>query len=231
MTPPPTTTTRAREGRDGADVDVDMDRQHTRVTECATTSLMARPERVLFVENEDSFSWNVVDRLPVARARVRVVAGRDARLVARSLDEAELVVIGPGPQDPHRAPHLARLVHDAAARALPLLGVCLGHQALGVAFGAVLARATPTHGKRDAVRFAGARLFPGFDGDVEVMRYHSLALAAVPAPLRVVAATADGLCMAIEHATLPMAGVQFHPDSFGTPRGEEMLRAFFEAAL
>jgi len=185
--------------------------------------------RVVFLENDDSFSWNVVDRLPMGRADIRVVPGRSA--LARSaldLDGADALVVGPGPTDPVRA-GLVEVVRIAAARGLPMLGVCLGHQALGLAFGARLVRVTPTHGKRSVARFGPSRFFRGFEGPQTVMRYHSLALADVRAPLVVVAATEDGVPMAIEHATLPLAGVQFHPDSFGTPRGAELLAGFFEA--
>jgi anthranilate synthase/aminodeoxychorismate synthase-like glutamine amidotransferase len=178
---------------------------------------------LLFVENNDSFSWNVLERLPFPREAVRVVSAADA---LRSLDGITEVVVGPGPMDPVRA-GLIPLVHEVARRGLPFLGVCLGHQALGLAFDAELTRVTPAHGKRAVARFEASRRWPTIQGDVEVMRYHSLALAQVKSPLRVVASLDDGTVMAIEHESLPMAGVQFHPDSFGTPRGE----AFFRGAL
>ena len=182
--------------------------------------------RVLFLENQDSFSWNVVDRLPFERSQVRLVPGAGA--TAALLDGCDALVIGPGPMDPVRA-GLLPVVHAAMERRLPTLGICLGHQAIGLALGARLARAHPAHGRVSVVTFTPSRLFPGFRGPVPVMRYHSLALESVVAPLCVVARTEDGVVMAVEHATLPLAGVQFHPDSFGTPRGEELLRSFFEA--
>ncbi len=181
--------------------------------------------RVLFLENEDSFSWNVVDRLPCGRDEVAIVPGREA---AAALDTADVLVIGPGPTDPVRA-GLVDVVRAAVARGLPTLGVCLGHQAIGLAFGARLVRTAPRHGKRSVATFRGARLFGDFEGPHTVMRYHSLALADVVPPLRVVADSEDGVVMAVEHDTLPVAGVQFHPDSFGTPRGAEMIAAFFRA--
>ena len=125
---------------------------------------------------------------------------------------------------------LVGAVRAVAAARRPLLGICLGHQALGLAFGARLIRSAPVHGKVSTVHFAPSRLFPGIAGPEPVMRYHSLALADVAPPLRVVAATDDGLPMAIEHESLPMAGLQFHPDSYATPHGREMIAAFFEAA-
>jgi anthranilate/para-aminobenzoate synthase component II len=89
----------------------------------------------------------------------------------------------------------------------------------------------PMHGKRSTALFSPSRCFPGVVGPHTVMRYHSLALAALPAPLRVVAATPDGVPMAIEHASLPLAGLQFHPDSYATPQGAGMLAAFFHATV
>jgi anthranilate synthase/aminodeoxychorismate synthase-like glutamine amidotransferase len=180
--------------------------------------------RIVFLENEDSFSWNVIDRLPCARSAITVVAGREAGEDA--LAGADALVVGPGPTDPVRA-GLVGIVRVAAQRRLPTLGICLGHQAIGLAFGARLVRTTPMHGKQSAVTFSGSRFFTAFDGPQQAMRYHSLALADVALPLRVTAQTDDGIPMAIEHATLPMAGLQFHPDSFATPRGGEMIAAFF----
>lgn len=186
--------------------------------------------RVLFIENDDSFSWNVIDRLPVPRHEVRVVSGRARDELRRAYPETELVVLGPGPLDPVRA-GVVEVVEETLARDLPLLGICLGHQALGLAFGARLARSSPKHGVRERVEFTSSRLFPAFEGPVEVMRYHSLALVDVPPELSIVARADDGVVMAIEHRTKPLAGLQFHPDSFATPRGRELMDSFFARAL
>ncbi len=199
------------------------------LTGVARSYSIAAPVRPVFVENHDSFSWNVIDRLPFPRERLTLVDGRDPAAVRAAVEEADALVIGPGPLDPLRLPALPEAVLRAAARRIPTLGICLGHQAIGVAFGARLVRAAPVHGKRSTIRFAGSRFFAGFEGPLAVMRYHSLALAEVAPPLRITA-EADGLPMAVEHETLPIAGLQFHPDSFGTDRGEELLGAFFEAA-
>ncbi|MEK7667706.1 MAG: aminodeoxychorismate/anthranilate synthase component II [Gemmatimonadota bacterium] len=184
--------------------------------------------RVLFLENQDSFSWNLIESLPCDRGDVRVRPGRDAAADPLLLDGVDAVVIGPGPTDPVRA-GIVEVVRAAAAARLPLLGICLGHQALGLAFGARLARATPTHGKTSTAVFLPSRLFPGIAGPYEVMRYHSLALADVAPPLRVIAETAAGVPMAIEHDALPLAGLQFHPDSYATLSGRAMVAAFFAA--
>ncbi|MCC6522471.1 MAG: aminodeoxychorismate/anthranilate synthase component II [Polyangiaceae bacterium] len=193
---------------------------------------MSRPVpiamHVLFLENEDSFSWNVVDRLPVGREAVTIASGRTVARAPERLRACDAVVVGPGPTDPVRA-GLVELVRFAAAEQKPLLGICLGHQAIGLAFGARLVRSTPCHGKTARADFQPSRFFAAFRGPHTVMRYHSLSLAEVVAPLHIVAATEDGIPMAIEHATLPIAGLQFHPDSYATPEGERMLASFFEA--
>lgn len=175
---------------------------------------------LLFVENNDSFSWNVLDLLPFAPEAMRVVSTHEAM---SALDEGVTrVVLGPGPMDPLRT-GLVPFVQEVAARRLPFLGVCLGHQALALAFGATLHRAAPAHGKRSVARFGTSRTWPAVNGPVDIMRYHSLSVRDVTAPLRVVASLDDGTVMALEHESLPMAGVQFHPDSFATPRGREFV--------
>ncbi len=183
--------------------------------------------RVVFVENHDSFSWNVIDLLPVERSELTLVHASTARA---ALDQADLLVIGPGPMDPVRV-GLVDLVHDAARRGLPTLGVCLGHQAIGLAFGATLTRTLPTHGKREVITFRKSKSLPDVDGAREVMRYHSLSLTQVRAPLEVIATATDGTVMALEHQSLPMLGLQFHPDSFGTPQGRELVQAFWAQHL
>lgn len=194
---------------------------------------MKRPEgkgswRLLFLENRDSFSWNVLDCLPFCRDGIRVRDGHAAGLDPCALDGFDAVVIGPGPTDPVRA-GLVGVVREAARRNLPLLGVCLGHQAIGLAFEATLVRTRPAHGVSCTATFRPSRLFPGIEGPQVVMRYHSLSLEGVSPPLRVVATADNGIPMALEHETLPIAGLQFHPDSYGTPRGAEMIAAFFQA--
>jgi anthranilate synthase/aminodeoxychorismate synthase-like glutamine amidotransferase len=185
--------------------------------------------RVLFVENDDSFSLNVVESLPVDRGDVVLRPGREVARDLASLDGVDLVVVGPGPTDPVRA-GIVGVVQAAAGRRLPLLGICLGHQALGLAFGAKLIRVPPVHGKPSAIVFSRSRLFPSFVGRQTMMRYHSLALTGIETPLHVIAQTDDGIAMAIEHEALPMAGLQFHPDSFASPQGEELIADFFGSA-
>ena len=184
--------------------------------------------RLLFLENEDSFTWNVIDALPFERHEVCIRSGREAAQDRGALDGFGAVVIGPGPTDPRRA-GIANIVGAAAQARMPFLGICLGCQALGLAFGANLVRTHPTHGQTSTIIFEPSRLFPDFLGPQTVMRYHSLSLTAVSAPLRVIARTTDLIPMAIEHESLPIAGLQFHPDSYATPRGREMIAGFFRA--
>lgn len=181
-----------------------------------------RNVRVVFVENRDSFSFNLLDLLPFERHDVNVVEGNTER-TSTALEGAELLIIGPGPMDPQRV-GLVRLVELAANRSLPTLGICLGHQAIGLAFGAQLVRSTPSHGKKATAQFRHSTRF--LDGEFEVMRYHSLSLREVKSPLTVVASLEDGTVMAVEHAQLPIAGLQFHPDSHGTPEGRRLVEAF-----
>lgn len=185
--------------------------------------------RVLFLENHDSFSWNVIDALPVERNEITIVNLNPTQALGHStLGDYDCLVIGPGPTDPIRA-GLIDIVKQAATLKMPSLGICLGHQAIGLAFGAQLIRTHPVHGKRSQITFSKSRLFPYTNGTRLVMRYHSLSLADVHKPLRVVATTKDGIPMAIEHESLPLAGLQFHPDSYATDHGRQMLTDFFEA--
>jgi anthranilate/para-aminobenzoate synthase component I/anthranilate/para-aminobenzoate synthase component II len=175
--------------------------------------------RLLFVENDDSFSRNVISLLPVT-PRVASATG-----AAAHLDWAEALVLGPGPGTPEK---LIPLVHGAAHRRLPTLGICLGHQAIGMAFGAKLERVQPTHGKVSRVDWAPHPLLPGIvSGPLDVMRYHSLGFSEVAAPLQTIATTSDGVVMAVAHQALPMVGFQFHPDSYATPKGQSLVAAFF----
>lgn len=185
---------------------------------------------LLFVENDDSFSWNVIDLLPVPRSAIRVRRAHELDGDAAALRHVEALVIGPGPTDPQRA-GLLELVGAAARQGLPLLGVCLGHQAIGLAFGARLERVRPWHGQVSQVTFGPSRLFPETIGPHELMRYHSLALTVVVPPLRVIATTAEGTVMALEHEQLPIAGLQFHPDSYASPSGRAIVGDFFRTAL
>ncbi len=183
--------------------------------------------RVAFVENHDSFSWNVIDCLPVARSNIDIVTPAQA---IDQMDRYGAVVLGPGPTDPVRA-GLIDVVLCAASKSIPMLGICLGHQAIGLAFGAQIKRSDPAHGKCAEATFQPSTNFKGIVGAHKVMRYHSLSLHEVKPPLTVIATLSDKTVMGIEHETLPMAGLQFHPDSYATENGRKMIAAFFKRQI
>jgi anthranilate synthase len=181
------------------------------------------PATVAFLEAHDSFSYTIVDYLRTLGADVRVVD----HVEAPALGGATHVVLGPGPGEPATSGRMLDWVTAAVAARLPLLGVCLGHQAIGVHFGARLARAArPVHGEAHNVFHTGAGLFVGIPSPAPFTRYHSLLLAHLPPWLPRQAWTEDGLVMAVSHRSLPVWGVQFHPESMLSPYGLTLLTNF-----
>ncbi len=195
---------------------------------------------ILMIDNYDSFTFNLVQALEAAGATVRVVrndALDRAALEALAADErAELrgIVISPGPGDPTSAGLSVPAVCVAAERAIPLLGVCLGMQSLAAAFGARVGPApTLVHGAASPVRHDGAGLLAGLPSPLLAARYHSLCVdpATLPATLAVTARSDDDdVVMGLRHSTLPLEGVQFHPESVLTPEGPRLLANFLRLA-
>lgn len=183
---------------------------------------------VTFVEAHDSFSYNIVNFLAMLGATVRVVDhGERPRLAG-----ATHVVVGPGPGDPSGSGRLLEWTSAALEAGLPLLGICLGHQALGVLLGARLIRAPrPIHGESDAITHGGAGLFRGIPSPARFTRYHSLCLVDLPACMQDTASGTDGTVMAMEHTELPAWGVQFHPESMLSPHGMRLLSNFLCTAV
>ncbi|MDX1540143.1 MAG: aminodeoxychorismate/anthranilate synthase component II [Geminicoccaceae bacterium] len=183
---------------------------------------------LLLLDNYDSFTWNLYHYLGELGARVEVQRN-DAVSVAEALARRpEAIVISPGPCDPDRAGISLDLV-VAAAGVCPILGVCLGHQAIAQAFGGRIVRApVAMHGKRSTIEHDGGSLFEGLPSPFSATRYHSLIAepASLPEVLRVTAWTADGVIMALEHRELPVYGVQFHPESIETEHGHRLLDNF-----
>jgi len=183
---------------------------------------------VLLLDNYDSFTWNLAQYLRELGAEVEVI--RNDRITSAEVAAADYdaVVISPGPGRPENAGVSVELVRDLAGR-LPILGVCLGLQALAYAHGAVIAPApTLMHGKTSAVLHDGRTLFSGLPVPFEATRYHSLVVeaASVPEIFEISACTADGVVMGLRHRELPLEGVQFHPESIMTPEGKRLLRNF-----
>lgn len=179
--------------------------------------------RILLIDNFDSFTWNVLHGLVEAGGDVTVRRADALDLDAVEAFRADLIAISPGPGRPEDAT-LSLAVIRAFGASTPILGICLGMQALAVAFGGRVGRAPePVHGKVSNVLHAGTGLFEGLPSPLAVGRYHSLCVTEVPPMLDVTARTEEGLVMGLRHRERPLAGVQFHPDSFLTPQGRELL--------
>ena len=181
---------------------------------------------ILVIDNYDSFVYNLVQYLGQLGAEVMV--RRNDEIVPGDLDRLDVdgVLLSPGPGTPHEAGATMAFVTACADRSMPLLGVCLGHQAIGAAFGATVERASELlHGKVSDVIHDGTGVMAGLPSPVTVTRYHSLAVREdeLPADLIVTGRTASGIVMSMRHARLPIDGVQFHPESVLTQGGHRML--------
>ena len=187
---------------------------------------------ILVVDNYDSFTYNLVHYLAELGAPTRVVRN-DAVTVEEALAwRPEAVLLSPGPCTPNEAGICLGLL-AAAPDDLPILGVCLGHQAIGQAFGGEVIRAKSLmHGKTSPIRHKGQGVFAGLRDGFTAARYHSLAVLAEPLPevLEVTAWTEDGEIMGLRHKTRPIHGVQFHPESIATEGGHQLLTNFLDLA-
>src|ERR1700709_86818 len=187
---------------------------------------------IALIDNYDSFTFNLVHYLGGLGADV-VVHRNDKSAVADVLAaEPEAIVLSPGPCTPNEAGICLDLIEQASPQ-IPILGVCLGHQAIGQAFGGEVVRApVPVHGKLSEMRHQGESVFRGINGPFKATRYHSLVVerGSLPETLSVTAETDDGLIMGLSHKTLPVHGVQFHPESIEAETGQLMLKNFLELA-
>lgn len=188
---------------------------------------------ILMVDNYDSFTFNLVQYLwELAEGEEVVVVRNDERSVAELLAmQPRAIVVSPGPGRPETAGVCVELFQKAPK--VPILGVCLGHQALGVAYGGQVVRApVPRHGKTSEIHHQGEGLFRHLPEPFLATRYHSLVVARehLPEALRVTAWTDDGLIMGLEHRHRPHFGVQFHPESYLTSQGKKLLANFLELA-
>ncbi len=188
---------------------------------------------ILLIDNYDSFTWNLYHYLAGLGAEVVVRRNDEITPDAALARAPSAIVLSPGPCDPDRAGVCLPLIAAAAAARVPLLGVCLGHQAIGQAFGGRVLRADRImHGKLDAVSHDGSGVFRALPSPFAATRYHSLAVerASLPATLAVTAEVADGTIMGLAHRDLPIHGVQFHPESIASEHGHALLRNFLDLA-
>jgi anthranilate synthase/aminodeoxychorismate synthase-like glutamine amidotransferase len=188
---------------------------------------------ILLIDNYDSFTFNLVHFLGDLGAEVEV-RRNDALTSQEALAmRPEAILLSPGPCTPNEAGICLPLIGAAAAAGVPLLGVCLGHQAIGQAFGGAVVRApVPVHGKVWDIHHGGSDIFAGIPSPFQATRYHSLMVRRedLPADLVVTAWTEDGLIMGLAHRQLPIWGVQFHPESIASQHGHDLLRNFLTLA-
>lgn len=186
---------------------------------------------ILMVDNYDSFTWNLVHYLGEAGAEVEVVRNDQMTVDEAMALRPQSILLSPGPCDPDRAGICLDMVAAAARTGTPLLGVCLGHQTIGQAFGGHVVRGPkPMHGKVTPIHHHGGALFDGLPRTFPVTRYHSLVVerASLPAALVVTAEDDDGIIMGLSHRELPIHGVQFHPESIASAHGHELIGNFLK---
>ena len=187
---------------------------------------------LLLIDNYDSFTYNLFHYLGELEAEV-VVRRNDELTAAEALAlKPDAIVLSPGPCDPDRAGICLELIERLKGR-FPILGVCLGHQAIGQAFGGKVVRAPePMHGKLSRIHHTGKSVFRGLNNDFEATRYHSLTIEpqSLPRDLEVTATSSDGVIMGVMHKKLPVHGVQFHPESIASENGHALLQNFLTIA-
>jgi anthranilate synthase component 2 len=187
---------------------------------------------LVLIDNYDSFAFNLVHYLGELGAEVAVHRNDKVTSADVIAADPDAIVLSPGPCTPKEAGICLDLIAQASDT-IPILGVCLGHQAIGDAFGGKVVRApTPVHGKLSEIRHRGESVFRGINAPFQATRYHSLVVerASLPAELYVTADTDDGLVMGLAHTRLPVHGVQFHPESIASEHGHLMLKNFLDLA-
>jgi len=183
--------------------------------------------KLLLIDNFDSFTYNIRDYLARLGATVQVVSRLDCRL--EQMDEADGIVFSPGPGNPESIPQLTHLISSAVSRK-PVLGICLGHQALALHFGSSLKKADPFHGKFSEVqKVADSPYLAHIPEKFRVVRYHSLIVDVLSADLRPLLRTKDGILMAFYHCSLPLLGIQFHPEAHLTEYGLPLLSNWLDS--
>jgi len=198
----------------------------------AAAAVSGAGPQVLVIDNYDSFTYNIVQYLGELGAQVQVVRNDQCSLEQLTGRAFDRLLISPGPCSPAQAGISVPAIAHFAGK-LPILGVCLGHQSIGAAFGGRIVRAQQLmHGKTSAISTTGEGVFRGLPRQFTVNRYHSLAIerASCPPQLQVTAWTSDGEIMGVRHQSLPIEGVQFHPESILTEHGHALLKNFLETS-
>ncbi len=188
---------------------------------------------ILLIDNYDSFTWNLVHYIGGLGAEVEVRRNDTLTVDEAMAMKPEAIVISPGPATPNEAGISCALIERAATDGVPVFGVCLGHQAIGQVFGGDVVRAPqPIHGKLSQISHSNDGVFRGINGPLKATRYHSLVVKrdTLPDALAVTAQTDDGLIMGLSHKTLPVHGVQFHPESIASEHGRTILKNFLDLA-
>jgi anthranilate synthase component 2 len=188
---------------------------------------------LLLIDNYDSFTYNLFHYLGELGAEIVVRRNDEIDVQAAMALNPSAILLSPGPCDPDQAGICLALVAAAAETRTPLIGVCLGHQAIGQAFGGRVVRAGEiVHGKLGTIHHAGTGLFAGLPTPFHATRYHSLIVerATLPAELEITAALEDGTIMGLQHRDAPIHGVQFHPESIASEHGHALLRNFLDLA-
>ena len=181
---------------------------------------------ILLLDNKDSFVWNLAQALQMLGAGVDVV--RSDQVAPERVGSYRGIVVSPGPARPEDAGRSVALVREWSGKR-PILGVCLGHQAIAQAFGGAIVRGQPVHGRPTAIHHDGSGLFAGLPQPMSACRYHSLYVAEeLPEPLRATAHSESGEVMAVQHRDHATFGVQFHPESFRTDNGDLLLGNFLK---
>jgi len=184
---------------------------------------------LLLIDNYDSFTYNLVHYIGEMGWQAKVVRNDALNVQEAMALRPSGIVLSPGPKTPHEAGICVPLVHAAADAGIPLFGVCLGHQSIGEAFGGTVVRCHEiVHGKMGEIYHHGKGVFAGLPSPLQGTRYHSLIVdrATLPDCLEVTAELADGTIMGLRHKTLPIEGVQFHPESIRSEHGHEMIGTF-----
>jgi anthranilate synthase/aminodeoxychorismate synthase-like glutamine amidotransferase len=186
---------------------------------------------ILFIDNQDSFVWNLVDYVSQFHPETQVASNSIEPTRVKEIDPLG-IVISPGPGHPANPRDIGSCIEVMRRfEGTPILGVCLGHQAINLAYGGTIDRTAPVHGKASDIFHDGRGIFRGLKSPFRGGRYHSLAVETLAPPLMITAKTAEGVVMGVRHRSLPVEGVQFHPESVLTPEGKRLVANWLEGLV